>query len=296
MGKINKYGFGSIAFDIFNYSFMIIFTISIIYPFWNLLLLSFSDIKSATTLGFHIWNESWYLNSYKFIFQSSDILTAYSNTIFRTVATTLLSLVMCLLGAYPLSKKDLPCRNAITIYFLIPMFFSGGIIPYYMLIKNLGLYDKFLVLIIPGMFSAYNMIIVRNFLQAMEKDLEEAAFIDGATYLDIITKIIVPLSKPVLATVALWTAVANWNAWFDAMIFIKSERILVLQIIIRNMLKLTERGSRQIDVFNELQATRLSTASTRAATILITIGPIIVAYPFLQRYFVKGIMIGSLKG
>lgn len=287
---------GSVLFDILNYSFMVIFCITIIYPFWNLLLLSLTDSRTATTLGVNLWNKFWTFDAYRFIFNNDDVLTAYTNTIFVTVTTTLLSLAMTLLGAFPLSKKDLPGRNFLTIVFLIPMFFGGGIIPYYLIIKALGLYDNILVLIIPGIFATGNLIIMRNFLQAQDKSLEESAFIDGANYLDVLVKITIPLITPVMATIALWTAVGNWNAWFGAMIFTRGSRIMVLQLLVRKMIKMASMESRELELFNSSNNIKVMSNSMRAATIMVTIGPIVMAYPFLQKYFIKGIMIGSLKG
>jgi putative aldouronate transport system permease protein len=287
---------GSVVFDVFLYTFFALFALTIVFPFWNLVLLSFSDSKSATSLGFRIWIPSWHLDSYRFTFEAGDFITAYANTIFRTVLGTLLMLVMCFLGAYPLSKRDLPGRNLITIYFIVPMFFGGGLIPSYLLVRSLGLIDKIWVLIIPGMFSIYSMIIMRNFLMAVDKELEESALIDGANYAQIAVRIIAPVTKPVLATVALWTAVGHWNAWFDAMLYTTSERIVVLQLLIRRILFMNQRELNAMELFNRLQQVQVHSASVTAATILLTIGPIILTYPFLQRYFVKGIMVGSLKG
>jgi len=294
--NLSKIKSGNLLFDILNYMFMIIFCITILYPFWNLLLLSFADIRTSSVLGFSLWNKYWTLDSYIYIFQNDRVLNAYINTIFVTVATTVLTLIMTVLGAYPLSKRDLPGRDLITIFLLIPMFFSGGIIPYYLLIRGLGLYDNVLVLIIPAIFSTGNMIIMRNFLQAQDKSLEESAFIDGATYFDVLVHIVIPLMTPVLATIALWTAVGKWNSWFDAMIFTRGQRILVLQLLVRNMLTSPEVELRDVDAFNRLHNRRIWSNSMKAATIVITIGPIVATYPFLQRYFIKGIMIGSLKG
>lgn len=287
-------GMGGIIFDVFNYSFMVVLAFSILYPFWNLFLLSFSESKTATTLGFRIWLNSWHLDSYRFALKMGNFLVAYRNTIFRTVVGTVLLLIMCFLGAYPLSKKNLPGRNLITIYFLIPFFFSGGLIPTYFLIRSLGLINKIWVLIIPSMFSIYSMIIMRNFLMAMEKELEEAAFIDGANYLQIAWYITLPLMKPVIAVVALWNAVWHWNSWFDAMIYTTSDRILVLQLLIRRILMMTEARRLELGFFGG--AVLVHPATVTAATIIMTIGPIVLVYPFLQKYFVKGIMLGSLKG
>ena len=296
MKRSLKYIKKGTIFDMFNYLFMVLFALSIVFPFWNILLLSFADDKVATSLGFHLWNSKWNLESYKFILSTSNLIQAYFNTIFRTVVGTTFTLIMSFLAAFSLSKKNLPARNIITIYFIIPMFFGGGMIPYYLQIKSLGLINNIWVLIIPTMFATYSMLIVRNFLMAMDKELEDAAFIDGANYLDIMVKIMIPLSKPVLATIALWSMIGHWNSWFDAMIFTSSENLLVLQTFLRRLIDMNRVDLNALEAFDRLKEIRIHTATIKAATIIVTIGPIIVSYPFLQKYFVKGIMVGSLKG
>jgi putative aldouronate transport system permease protein len=298
MGMMKKKSIGGTVFDILNYTFMILLSISIIYPFWNLILLSFSDQAEATNLGFRLWINNWDTTAYKFIFTHNNILMGYVNTIFRAFTGTVLMLGMCYLGAYPLAKKNLPGRNIITIFFLITMFFSGGLIPSYLLIKELKLVDSRWVYVIPGMFSVYNMIIMRNFIMSIDKELEEAALIDGANYFDVAFKIIVPLLKPVLATIALWSIVGHWNSWFDCLIYIRDESKYVLQLIVRRMVVQTQgqQDFMNMEAFNKLSETKIHSSNVKSAVILVTIGPIILIYPFLQKYFVKGIMIGSLKG
>lgn len=287
---------GSTVFDIANQVLLVIFCLTIIYPFWDMFLLSFSDPDTATSLGFRLWNKEWRLDAYRYVVADGQIFTAYANTIFRTVAGTFLSLIVLLLAAYPLSKRELPFRSTITIFFLVPMFFSGGLIPFYLLIRGLGLLNTRAVLVVPTLFSVFSMLIVRNFIMAMDKGLEEAAFIDGASYFYVLIKIMIPLSKPVLATVALWAAVGHWNSWFDAMIFANDRRLIVLQLLLRRLLDIQQRDTELMRAMEQLHQFKVVPLTVRAATILLTIGPIIVVYPFLQRYFIKGIMIGSLKG
>ncbi|HOJ12005.1 MAG TPA: carbohydrate ABC transporter permease [Clostridiales bacterium] len=296
--KLKKKSIGGTTFDILNYTFMVLFSLSIIYPFWNLILLSFSDQREATNLGFRIWINNWDTTAYKYIFEHNNVAMGYFNTIFRAFTGTVLMLIMCYLGAYPLSKKNLPGRNIITIFFLITMFFSGGLIPSYLLIKKINLMDKRLVYIIPGMFSTYNMIIMRNFIMSMNKELEEAALIDGANYFDVAFKVIAPLLKPVLATIALWSIVGHWNSWFDCLIYIKDEKKYVLQLIVRRIVIQTQGEAEfmKLQAFNQLSEKRIHSSNVKSAVILVTIGPIVLIYPFLQKYFVKGIMVGSLKG
>ena len=275
---------------------MVIFAFLVVYPFWDLFLLSFSDQLASSSLGFRFWIKDWHTDAYRFIFTNNSVYTAYYNTIHRTVIGTALSLIVVLLAAYPLSKKNLPFRNYITIFFLIPMFFSGGLIPTYLLIRSLNLLDKRWVLIIPSLINIFNIVIVRNFLMAMDSELEEAAHIDGASYFKILWVIVAPLSKAVIATVALWTMVGHWNSWFDALIYTRRESLIVLQLLVRKMIIMQIGDTHSLQAFERMRETRIPTAAVRAATIIVTIGPIIIAYPFLQKHFVKGIMIGSLKG
>lgn len=288
---------GDLIFDICNNTFMVLFCISIIFPFWDMIMLSFSHPDESVSLTLRLWPKSWRWDAYLFAFSDSKILNAYAVTILRTVLGTLLHIFVTLLAAYPLSKRNLPFRNVLTTYFIIPMFFSGGLIPTYLINKKLGFVDNILVYIIPGAVSIFVVLLVRNYLMSMDSGLEESAFIDGAGYVTILFKIIAPLAKPIIATIALWQAVAHWNAWMDCMIYIRDERKIVMQIILRRMMDLTNMESKEMQNFIELDSTRQITSETvKAAVTIITILPIIMVYPFLQKYFVKGIMVGALKG
>lgn len=286
-------------FDILNVIFFVLVTLTFLYPFWYTFLLSFSGIDDVKTLGFHFWISEWHTTAYSYILNDPLTPLAYANSIFRTGVGTVLTIVATIMAAYTLSKKRLPGRNLITLYFLISMFFGGGLIPTYLLIRNIGLIDSRWVLVVPMIVSGFNIIIVRNFLMTIDVALEESAFIDGAHYLQILFRIIFPLSKPVLATIALWTAVAHWNAWFDCLIYIQSESKMVLQILLRRILMQEQVALDAIYKFGGFMEDgehRLPPEAVKAATTLVTIGPIILVYPFLQRYFVKGILVGSLKG
>lgn len=295
--KRRKTSVGSAIFDIGNAVFLVLVSLTILYPFWQTLVMSFSDANEASSLGVHLWPKGWVTDTYRFLFTYEDILRPYLNTILRTVTGTLLILVFTVLVAYPLSKKDLPYRNTFTIYFLIAMFFSGGLIPTYLLIKEIGLLDNRLALILPGAVNVFNIIIMRNYFMTIDKGVEESAMMDGAHYGTILTRIILPLSKPVLATIALWAAVGHWNAWFDALIYIRDDSKTVMQMVIRKMLNTISMASSegQIAEANRMNG-NLLLANVRAAAVIISIGPIVLLYPFVQKYFIKGIMIGSLKG
>lgn len=197
------------------------------------------------------------------------------------------------MGAYVLSKKKLPNRNFWTTVVLIPMFFSGGMIPSYLWMVNLHLIDNRLVLILPGLISSYNLIIMRNFFMSVPEGLEESAMIDGAGSIRIFFSIVLPISKAVLATVALWVMVGHWNAWFDATIYIRDANKLPLQVVLRRILM---EGTQQMMDMNSTDTNHVTPDTLKAATTFVCMLPIMCVYPFVQKYFVKGVIIGSLKG
>lgn len=285
-------------FDYLNYVLMIVFSFSILYPFWNLLVVSFSYPIDAMSLDFKWFPKRFTWDSYRVIFASLDIGTGYGNTIFRTAAGTLFSVTLTLCAAYGLSHRHLPFRNVITVFFLFTMFFSGGLIPSYLLVRELGLIDSRLALIIPGAINVFNLVIIRNYIQtAIDKSFAESASIDGANDIQILFRVIAPLCSPVIATIALWTMVGHWNAWFDAMIYINSNDKQVLQTMLRKIMH-TSNDETLVAARQALGIglTDANPETLKAAFIFLTIGPIVLVYPFLQKYFVKGIMIGSLKG
>lgn len=296
MGRRNRGSVSGRIFDACNYAFLLLFAISILYPFWTIVVQSFSPMDQATSLGLHLWSNDWRTEAWRYIFRNSDMLVAYLNTIFRVVVGTFLILLTTFTAAYVLSKRTLPARGVITIVYLFTMFFSGGLVPTYLLIKGLGLINRRLVLVLPGMVHVYYIIIARNFLMTIDQAMEDAAMIEGAGYFTVLLRIMVPLAKPVLATIALWSAVHHWNSWFDALLYTNRKSLYVLQLVIMNMLRSLDPANLEAyaDQFPEMH--RIPAQSVQAATILFTIGPIVLVYPFVQRYFVKGVMIGSLKG
>jgi len=284
------------AFDYVNYALMLAFTLLVLYPFWQVAVLSFSNVKETTSLGVHLWPKEPTLAAYRFLFSYDAIVRPYANSIIRTLAGTGLELAFTLLAAYPLAKRDLPYRGWLTTYFIIPMFFTGGLIPTYLLIRSLGLVDNFLVLVVPMAVSIFSIIIMRNYFMALDAALEESAVIDGAGYWTLLARIVVPVSVPVLATIGLWAAVGHWNAWFDAMIYIRDRKLTVIQAVMREMLQASNEQANDLAGNRSAQDAQISLANVRAGIALLSIGPIVLAYPWVQRYFIKGIMLGSLKG
>jgi putative aldouronate transport system permease protein len=237
------------------------------------------------------------LEAYIRVFRDENIITGYANSLLYTVVGTLLNVVITIFGAYPLSRKDLWGQNFFMKLFLFTMFFSGGLIPTYLLIKNLGLLNSFWVMILPGAVSMWNLIIMRTFFQtSIPYELQEAAFIDGCSNISVLVRIILPLSLPIIAVSILFYAVGHWNAYFNALIYLNDNEKFPLQLVLRQILlqndvgKMTETG-----VETESQKL-LIIESLRYAIIIVASVPVLLIYPFIQRYFVKGVMIGAIKG
>ena len=288
-----------IAFDAFNYLLLGLFCLTVLYPFWTTLILSLSGPDSASSLGMRLWSEDFQFTAYRFAMSRyGKVTTAYGNSIARTGLGIALTVSLTVLAAYPLSKRNLPGRSFLTVTLLITMFFSGGLIPTYLLIRNLGMFDTIWALVLPNAVLAYYVIIMRNFHMTIDDAYEESAYIDGANYLQILLRIVVPLSKPVIAVITLWTAVLHWNSWFDALIYTRSESKIVLQVLLRRLLQEMQIFGigNQMESFMELRQVELPSEAVKAAVTIMTIGPIVLVYPFIQRHFIKGILLGSLKG
>ena len=283
--------------SIFDIVLTIIFCFVIfifIYPVWNIIVASFSSPYYAMSLGFKIWPDEWNLSAYVKVFGNKYIGVAYINTIKRVVLAVAIAVPSNVFAGYALSKK-LPFRKGLLIFLLITMFFSGGLIPSYVLIVKLGLYNSVWALVLPGAATAWNIFIARNFIKTIPDEIEEAAHIDGAKPLRIMFRIIIPLSMPLIAILTLWTAVANWNEWFGAMIYTKGNDKLVLQLLLRRIIIDVDPAVMGEGALTGLTS-QTSPETVKAASVIVTTAPIICFYPFLQKYFVKGIFIGSVKG
>ncbi|MDQ0897843.1 MULTISPECIES: carbohydrate ABC transporter permease [unclassified Paenibacillus] len=282
---------GEKVFQIIVIAFLTCVCICMIYPFLHVLSISLSTSAEALRPGLHWYPYEISFSAWERVFTTDSVWIAFGNTVFRSVVGTFLTLLFMALGAYSLSKKYLPHRNFYTMFIVVTMFFGGGLIPTYLLIKSLGFIDSRWSLIIPGLISTYSMLILRNFFMSLPEELEDSAKIDGASDLRILFTIVLPLSKPILATLALWSAVGHWNAWFDAMLYIQDQSKTVLQILLRRIV-ITAEGDPLTAVPIEEQAPE----TLKAAIIMFTALPILVVYPFLQKYFVQGVLVGSLKG
>lgn len=286
---------GDIIFESFLYLFMTILVIVFVYPLWEVMVKSFSSPQFSRSLGLKLIPDQFNLSSYKKIFEDDLIAIGYMNTLIRVLGGTSLTVLVTYFAGYALSKKSLPFRKSILLFIMFTMFFSGGLIPTYLQIRNLGLLEKRWALILPAMASAWNLIIARNFIMTIPASLEECAFIDGASPLKVLFKIMMPLSLPIIAVLALWSAVGHWNAWFDALIYVRGRDKMVLQLILRRIL-IDQSEELMKDGILTLMQDETSPESVKSAIIMVSTVPIILVYPFLQKYFVKGVLVGSIKG
>lgn len=281
-------------FDVINITLLVIVCTSMLYPFLNLLFISVSKQSDVTAAGgILLFPKSINFEAYEYIWNYRNLWTNYKNTIIVTLAGTSFSLVMTLSGGYSLSKKNLPGRKYMTLYLLITMFIGGGLIPGYLNIRDFGMLNSLWSLIIPGVVSAWNIFLARNFFMGVPEDLKESAYIDGATEVRTMWSIVLPLSMPLVATLALFHAVSEWNCYTDALIYNPKQEYQTLQCIVKQMY------SSSSDEMNALMQDDMGVPPTdvvRGATVIFTTAPILIVYPFLQKYFTKGVMVGSLKG
>lgn len=291
MQKMRKSGWDR-AFNAVNALIMVLVLVVTLYPFWYVLVGSVSSIGHLVKNGFVLWPDGLHWDAYEQVFRNNLIPTAYRNTIIVTLGGTALSMVLSIMGAYALSLKKLPGRKGITMFFVFTMLFSGGLVPTYLVVSELGLIDSLWALILPGCVSTYNMVLLRNFFQSIPEDLYEAASIDGETMLGYMVKILLPLSGAAIATVTLFYAVGYWNDYFKSLIYIRDNQLWPIQTVLRQVLQTSQFNTMMYDD----AAQTLAAETLKDAMIVISVLPILCVYPFVQRYFVKGVMVGSLKG
>lgn len=277
-------------FEIVNCTILILLSIIMIYPFWHELCLSLSSSAEATRGGFFLLPRQFTLDAYKLVTSSSFLWTSFYNSIFCAVLTTLIGVLFTAMLAYPLSKKELIGNKFFSFIIVFCMIFNGGMVPTYLIVKNLGLVNSLWGLILMAIVTPYNTIVMKNFFTSLPAELEEAAFIDGAGPLRIFFTIILPLSKAVLATISLWLAVASWNNFMNPLIYLNDRELFTLPLYIRQVIE----GQALARTTGEGAQTAVQ--SVQGASIIITVVPILCIYPFLQKYFVKGVMIGAVKG
>ena len=297
---LHKKRFKLPVFDMINVLIMLFVIVVMLYPFLNTVAISFNDAQDTLRGGIGLWPRVFSAYSYEMVFKSRLMLTAAFNSVARTLLATVLSVFFASLVGYVLSRPELVGRKFITAYFLVTMYVSAGLIPNYFLIKSLGLLNNFMVYILPGMISVFNVIVIKAFMQSLPESLTEAAIVDRAGHFRCYWNVVLPCCKPVLATVALWCAVGAWNSWFDTFLYApNADHMTTLQYEMMKLLSSSMQTGRDTSsVFgnNSEQANIITPVSIRSAVTIVASVPILVVYPFLQKYFVKGVMLGAVKG
>jgi len=292
--KIKRKPISSLA-DVCIMGTLILLAITIILPFYNMLLISFSTFEDAAGRSFDLIPRSMTLENYRRIFSDAQILNAIWVSVRNVIFGTAMSMVMTILTAYALSRKNVPGRRMLFYFVIFTMFFSAGLIPWYMVMLNLGFVNNFWVMTVPNILSVFNMILMRNYFFSLPDSLEESARLDGAGEFIIMVRIIVPLSAPILATVALFYAVGFWNEWWNAMLFLQDPTLAPLALLLRRLVI-----ENSIDFGDAMAAAAhrpvlVHDRALQLATVTVATIPILCVYPFLQKYFTKGIMLGAIK-
>ena len=286
---------GERVFGVLNTFFMVFMAVITLYPLWHVLMASFSiPTRMIAHQGLLFAPLGVSVEAYEQVFKHPLLLRSYLNTLFYVIAGTGLNMVMTILGAYVLSRRNLYFKKVLMFMITVTMFFGGGLIPNYLLISDLGMLDTVWALLIPGAIGSYNMVMMRTYFQGVPYEMEESAKIDGAGNIRILMQVILPLSAPILAVIGLYYGVGHWNSWFNAMIYIQNRNLYPIQLILREILI---EGS-----YDSLDAGSIDTQwsavkeTLKYATIIVATVPILCVYPFLQRYFDKGVLVGALKG
>jgi putative aldouronate transport system permease protein len=284
---------GEKIFNVFNLALLSALTLSMLYPFVYCLSMSLSSAAAANQGGFHFFPTDLSLAAYQAIFSDPNLISGYANSMLRTAIGVPATVFCCALCAYPLSRRAMPFRKPATLFVLFTMLFGGGLVPTYLLYHHLGLLDNRMVYILPGLMQAFSVILIKNYFQSVPESLHEAADIDGASEWYIFLRIYLPLSKPILATVAMFSAIGHWNAWFDSMLFMTSESKMVVQTFLQRIV--VEGSMAQMDPSLAAQVTDFTPETIKAATVIVTLVPLLILYPFVQKHFTKGIMLGGVK-
>lgn len=284
---------GEKAFDVVNIFLMLLVCIATLYPLWYTAIASFSDPMAVSRGVVTVWPVGFELASYKKVFSMDNIWTSYGNTIFYSVVGTLINLVLTILGAYPLSKERLKGRKAITFCILLTMWFNAGLMPTFLNFRNLNLYNTRTGILLCFAVNSFYVILMRTFFENVPESMEEAAKIDGAGDGTILTKIYLPLSLPAVATITMYYFVGRWNSYFWSMLLLKDESKIPLQVLLK---KLIVEISYNVNEGMDLSASVMTEQTVVYATIMVAVVPMLVLYPFIQKYFVKGVMVGAIKG
>lgn len=291
-------------FDVVNYTLLLILALLFLYPLYFTVIASFSEPREVASGNVMFWIKDFTLDCYNQVFKAEQLWRGYGVTIVYTVFGTMLSLFLTIPAAYALSKKTLWGRGLITTYFLIIMYFSGGLLPTYLVVKNLGLLNQPYTLIVMGAFSVYNMVVARTYFQtSIPESLYEAAEIDGCSQFGRFFRIALPLAKPIIAVITLYYAVGKWNEYYNCLVYINDSKYYSLQMVVRNIINsganlLSNAVEQEMTIEQAEYAVRRKyiAEAMKYSVILISSLPMLIVYPFIQKYFVKGVMVGSIKG
>ena len=291
---ISRYGLAEGTFDFLNVVALGVIGLLALYPFAYTLSISLSTAAEAQSEGLHLYPRHVSFAAYALVLESPEVVQAFANTVMRTALGTAIAFIATCLTAYPISRKEMAHRQTVIFVIVFTMVFNGGVVPTYLIVRGLGLINTVWSLVLPMALSAFNVIVVKSFFQQIPESLHDSAVVDGASEWAILWRIYVPLSRPALATIGLWTAVMHWNQWLDAMLYITDDRRQVLQtflqrIVIENSTRLTDIGQ------TAQQTTGYTPETVKAATVIVTILPMIFLYVFMQRYLVKGLLLGGVK-
>ena len=285
------------TFDVFNILFMCAMMFIMFYPMWHVVCASFSNARELSAhTGILLWPKGYSLSAYKLMMKNPMILKGYGNTLFILCFGLAINMFMTSLAAYVLSRRNVMLNKSLTIIIVFTMYFSGGLIPTYLNIIQLGLEDSLWAVIVPGAISTYNMIVLRTGFASVPESLEESAKIDGASNLRILWQIILPLSMATFAVVCLYYAVAHWNAWFNAMLYLTTREKYPIQLILREILINNDTTSMVSAMDVGAGDSSFVSETVKYAVIIVSVVPILCVYPFIQKYFTKGVMVGAVKG
>ncbi len=286
-------------FQIFNYILLIGFTLICVYPFWTMIIYTVSDPSVADIKAPILFPKGFTLNNYKEILVLNGFFHSLLISILRTVLGTFVTVFASAIMGYLFTKEEMPCRKVLYRAVVLTMYINGGLIPTFILIRSYGLLNNFWVYILPMTVSGYYIILIKTFVEQLPKELEEAAVIDGAGYFKVFTSVIIPLSKPIIATIAVFAAVSHWNSWFDNYIYTsKNEGIQTLQYLLYQYLNQAQQMADQVKNSHGTISSAAASISTKGVRMTITVLaflPIFIVYPFMQRFFTKGIMLGAVK-
>lgn len=294
--KFSAQSRGDKAFDIINHLILILVTIAVFYPLYFIVIASFSDPAAVASGNVHLLPKGFNLDGYAKVFENEKIWTGYGNSIIYTVVGTAINLALTIMAAYGLSKKSLPGQGILMGLITFTMFFSGGLIPSYLLVDKMGLNNTMWALILPSAVSVYNLIIARSYMsQNISGELEEAAKLDGCSDFNLFFKIALPLSKPIIGVVVLMYAVGHWNEYFSALIYLRDQSLYPLQVILRDLLIQTEQAANMGGDASVMELQKVADM-LKYGVIVVSSLPVLCIYPFIQKYFAQGMMIGSVKG